>query len=337
MLSLLERGLSFCPTQDEPDMSKYMSDLDLFFRQLRRTEYFGDDSSQEFPELISILNHFTSQEDDSTFHERKFRDSSNFDPPYSTPTLETFCRTVRMQVYKHTSRKPKFHNLTKQERLAHQQLLDNPEIIIKPADKGGCIVIQNTLDYIAECERQLSDTNFYLPQDHDPTEEHNQRVSAKITEMTENQAISPEVADHLVFTKPRTACFYTLPKIHKPTRPPPGRPIVSANECPTERISGFVDHFLRPHVPKIRSYIKDTTDFINKIEAIPPLPLGALLVTLDVTALYTNIPNQDAIRVARDTLNQHRQDGYIHLTNQDLCDLLELVLTCNNFEFNNSH
>jgi len=242
-----------------------------------------------------------------------------------------------MKVYKHTLKKPKFHNLTRKQTEAIALLDDNPEIIIKPADKGGCIVIQNTTDYIAECLRQLSDTTFYEPQTIDLTPTHNQLVSEKVESLCNKDAISAEVADYLVFSRPCTACFYTLPKIHKPTRPPPGRPIVSANECPTERISGFVDHFLRPFVPLIKSYVKDTTHFINQIENIPPLPRGALLVTLDVTSLYTNIPNQDALRVAKQTLDTHWQDPHTHLTNSDLKDLLELVLTCNNFEFNNSH
>ena len=252
-------------------------------------------------------------------------------------TLETFCKTVRMQEYKYNIPKPKFHNLTKGERQALHSLQNNPEIVIKPADKGGCIVLQNTLDYIQECLRQLSDTNFYEPRDTDLTETHNTKVQTKVTQLALNQAISPEVADYLVFTQPRTPCFYTLPKIHKPNRPPPGRPIVSANGCPTERISGFVDHFLGPFVPSIKSYIKDTTHFINKIEELPPLPQDALLVTLDVTSLYTNIPNQDALRVCQHYLDTYRHEPHMFLTNTDLTELLELVLTCNNFEFNNSH
>ena len=39
-----------------------------------------------------------------------------------------------------------------------------------------------------------------------------------------------------------------LPKIHKNREHPPGRPIVSGNGCPTERISKFVDFFLQMHI-----------------------------------------------------------------------------------------
>ena len=88
-----------------------------------------------------------------------------------------------------------------------------------------------------------------------------------------------------------------LPKIHKPKRPPPGRPIVSANGCATEKISALVDIILRPIVPKTRSYLKDTGHFLQKLAnyhgVITP---NTLLVSLDVSALYTNIPNEEGRR-----------------------------------------
>ena len=37
----------------------------------------------------------------------------------------------------------------------------------------------------------------------------------------------------------------------------PGRPIVSANRCPTEKLSAYVDHFLNPLVKKRKSYAED--------------------------------------------------------------------------------
>ncbi|KAG8248014.1 hypothetical protein J6590_049366 [Homalodisca vitripennis] len=47
---------------------------------------------------------------------------------------------------------------------------------------------------------------------------------------------------------PKTQIFYHLPKIHKPSRPPPGRLIVASIGSPTERILAFVDDNLQPLV-----------------------------------------------------------------------------------------
>ena len=47
-------------------------------------------------------------------------------------------------------------NLTNREYQALRDLYNNPDITIKPADKGGSIVIINIEDYLAEANRQLS-------------------------------------------------------------------------------------------------------------------------------------------------------------------------------------
>ena len=91
---------------------------------------------------------------------------------------------------------------------------------------------------------------------------------------------------------PRIPVFYTLTKIHKPT--PVGRPIISGCDGPTERISSFIDHILQPIAQSQESYLKDTKDFINFIErtTVPP---SVTIVSMDVTSLYTNIPQEEGI------------------------------------------
>ena len=85
-----------------------------------------------------------------------------------------------------------------------------------------------------------------------------------------------------------------VPKIHKPGKS--GRPIVSSNGAPTENISRFVDYFLQPCVSTLPSYIRDTTEFLNRLRRLPTLPAETLLLTLDVTSLYTQGRIQDSRR-----------------------------------------
>ena len=105
--------------------------------------------------------------------------------------------------------------------------------------------------------------------------------------------------------QPRIPEFYTLTKIHKKT--PVGRPIVSGSSGPTERISSFVDSLLQPVAIKQESYIKDTTDFINFIENTQ-IPDNVVLATLDVSSLYTNIPQEEGI----DVVCRYYEDHYEH-------------------------
>ena len=107
--------------------------------------------------------------------------------------------------------------------------------------------------------------------------------------------------------------------------------MVSGNGSPTEKISHFVDHFLNPTVPDIRSYVKDTTDFLQITQRLGPIPDGAMLVCLDITSLYTNIPNKEGLEAAEETLRRSRPDPGVKPSNKSLIKLLEMVLKKNNF------
>ena len=48
-----------------------------------------------------------------------------------------------------------------------------------------------------------------------------------------------------------------LPNINKAHNP--GRPIVNGIESITQKVSTFIDEHIRPTVPKILSYVKDTS------------------------------------------------------------------------------
>ena len=82
---------------------------------------------------------------------------------------------------------------------------------------------------------------------------------------------------------------------HKPT--PVGRPIVSRCDGPTEKLSSFVDKLLKPIKQQQKSYLKDTTDFINYIQNTK-VPADVIVVSNDVTSLYTNIPEEKGIHTA---------------------------------------
>ena len=79
--------------------------------------------------------------------------------------------------------------------------------------------------------------------------------------------------------EPKTPKFYTFPKIHKENKPV--RPVISSINCHTAKLSKFVDYHLQEHVTKTTSYVKDTTDFLNKTKNIE-VPPNAILVTMDV-------------------------------------------------------
>ena len=85
--------------------------------------------------------------------------------------------------------------------------------------------------------------------------------------------------------------LYLLPKIHKRLKNVPGRPIISNCGTPTEKVSEFLDHHLKPVMQSGWSYNKDSGDFLKKIKNVGNIPENAILVTADVVGLYPNIPH----------------------------------------------
>ena len=150
--------------------------------------------------------------------------------------------------------------------------------------------------------------------------------------MNRDKIINEETKRYLIQTDPKPGRFYILPKVHKQGNP--GRPIVSSNS--TERISQFVDHHLKPLVQTTQSFIKDTTHFLSKLEQLGQLPANSLLVTLDVSSLYTNIPHNEGISACRHFLDTRDRNSSTVGT-ETLCDLIRMILTMNNFTFNDRH
>ena len=166
---------------------------------------------------------------------------------------------------------------------------------VAPDVRVDVALVDDKTAYHQEIMRQLADGKFYKPLTKDPTTDHHEQVRQAVASLLEKGTINPKTAKDLVEAKVETPAFYILPKIHKRIDNPPGRPIVSSNRAPTERISAFVDITLKPLVSLLPSYIKDTKDFLQKLQRIGPLPSQALLFTMDVVGLYNNIPHKDGL------------------------------------------
>ena len=65
-----------------------------------------------------------------------------------------------------------------------------------------------------------------------------------------------------------------LPKVNKEGNP--GRPVVSSTDCHTAKISKYIDNQLQPH-ERLKSYIKDCTDFKQKINSMDKIPDNNIL------------------------------------------------------------
>ena len=114
---------------------------------------------------------------------------------------------VKDEVKNWSKKKPTRDNLTKSEREALNNLKNRTDIVIKPADKGGALVIMNSKDYLKESLRQLNDTNYYQKLNKDPIEDHEKLINNTINDLVSENAISEETASLLRPNKSRTPKF----------------------------------------------------------------------------------------------------------------------------------
>ena len=109
--------------------------------------------------------------------------------------------------------------------------------------------------------------------------------------------------------------------------------IISGCDGPTERLSAFVDKLLQPIAKQQESYLKDSTDFINFINIEKTrVPNNAILVSMDVTSLYTNIPQEEGIETVCRAYESF-YEGESPIPTQYLKRALELILQENSFQF----
>ena len=236
-----------------------------------------------------------------------------------------------MERFSNTKKLPK-NNLTDTDKNAIEYFLKRNDLVITKADKDGTIVILEVKDYIAKANEQLQDNSSYQKLNVDPTAKYSDIVNSAIESFRKQELLSNSTARKLTVDEVKTPQFHIFLKVHKTNIP--GRPVVSSVEFHTSKISKFVDHYLQPHAKSLPSYIKDTSDFINRINETKEINKDSILVTLDVKSLYTNIPNHEGIEAVKSALNSVSQKP---IATKVIIKFLFLILTLNNFVFNGVH
>lgn len=308
-LSVLEKGLSFIPT------SRKLPDLDTGTRRLTRTlrlDYF-----------------FNNTEDTPLPPLDPFRRPSGWQPPKASKTIESYIADLPARLQSMPTKHFR-SNITRGELEAIKELSANRSLVIKNADKGSCVVVEDKATYIADGLNHLSDTSIYNSVPEDTTQSLAIGINTYIDTLLRKGHINTNMHRYLYHKEPqqvRTQQLYFLKKLHKGPREV--RPIVSGSSGPTEKVSAFIDLWLRPLVQKVPSYLRDSSDLISKLESLT-LPADCILATVDVRALYLNIPHEEGITAS---INKLKSDPTLPFPTSVAREMLQIVLTHNNFEF----
>ena len=148
-ISLLNKGLNFCPSTKEPNKEQLLDDLYFFCQKLKLKEYFygGDNITDKI-----------QQEERCDLNTKL--PNRYFNPNHETPlNLQRYISVVKKEVTE-LLKNPNYQepNLTSDERLKPRYLSENRYLTIKAAHKGGKIVIIDvenpTLIYTKEVKQK---------------------------------------------------------------------------------------------------------------------------------------------------------------------------------------
>ena len=212
----------------------------------------------------------------------------------------------------------KAYNLTKDEYLAMRSLENDRNIIIRPAEK------------------ELSDSKTYKVVQW--LEKHQTKLVGKSNSMFEElkkkTVITEKEKNYFKFNFKKVTNvgkLYLLPRIHKRLSNVPRRPVISNCGTPTKKVLKYLDHHFQPVMEEGKSYIKDTSDFLDKLKDLVDMPEGAILVAADVVGLYPSIPHTEGLEVLRKQYNK-----FLHkkIRTEDIIKMADFVLKNNFFEFN---
>ena len=317
--SLLVRGPAFCPAPKDVNWQKTIDDLDKFERRIR----------------LAVFHHGKdSDESNQTVDERlpSIPSTNNWMPPKSSfPEVELFLNNVKKDILEPKNLRRAKDNLTKEERLALSKLKSSDNVF-RIQDKGSRFVIVSKNEYQDKMFEQLNNNLHYDKLNYDPTMEHFEKIKNWGRDWLGKGQISQEIATWVANLEPKPGVAFGNVKSHKEGNPL--RLITSCCGTAIERLSAFTEFYLKPLAQNLPSFVKDTTDFINKIEILNsekgPLPPGCLLVSWDVVAMFPNIDNNLGISAVRKALDS-RSDKFP--STDCIVEAIEICLQTNNCQF----
>lgn len=138
--------------------------------------------------------------------------------------------------------------------------------------------------YKGEMNRLLEDSDTYRLLTSNPSKSVREELERIIQYGIDNQLLSKNEAEYLFPTVSKIPVIYYLPKIHKNSINPPGRPIVSGIKSLTSRLGEYIDLHMQPLVRKTPAFLMDTKHTLQLLRECA-INEDTVMVAGDVTSL----------------------------------------------------
>ncbi|XP_069615754.1 uncharacterized protein [Ranitomeya imitator] len=230
-ISVLSLGLSFSPAS-RFDRFSVTKDLQLFARKLTFKKMFHQQEDVSMTATISDTQVLETLEDlaresesgkgNGEYPSHLLPKSTKFPQTSTYPEIDLFIRMV-MRDLEDIPKTIKRDNLTKGERTALKELEDRKDVVIKPSDKGGNVVIWPVELYEKEMYRQINNIVCYRRLTFNPMSKFRSELKELLSKAVNDGILTCKQMEGLLINEPNVAVIYLLPKVHKDPVSPPGR------------------------------------------------------------------------------------------------------------------
>jgi hypothetical protein len=207
--------------------------------------------------------------------------------------------------------------------------------MIVPADKGCATVVINRNDYMEKVRTHLDDRTTYTELDEDKSNDLRKTLNAYLKKLFDSKLFTKNEYFKLFANAAIIPLFYALIKTHKIGNPI--RPIVSFIGSPSYKVARFISDLLTPSTNKARQKLRNTYDAKEKLSGLI-IPDTHMLVSFDVKALFTSIPQMFALNCIENFIKENLDIfDKTRLNLKELMHLIRICLEASFFKFNDKY
>uniref|UniRef100_A0A7I4YDF6 Reverse transcriptase domain-containing protein n=1 Tax=Haemonchus contortus TaxID=6289 RepID=A0A7I4YDF6_HAECO len=220
------------------------------------------------------------------------------------------------------------------------------EIRLSVSDKGGeFVVLPRSLDREIT-KLHLSDTSVYSHSTEKTFLTQCHKLNALWVSIGTAAKLDKRLIKRLKLDTPSCPVFYSLIKTHKLSSGGENsaiasdykiRPIICCVGGPTDRISWFLNKIVGQLLRYVPSHLPNTNEFLDRLRSCR-LQENCVVESFDVTALYTNVNNSEALQAVSEMLDERETEIVTFgLSKVHIMTLIKECLNCNIFKWSGQY
>uniref|UniRef100_A0A7I4Z6L7 Reverse transcriptase domain-containing protein n=1 Tax=Haemonchus contortus TaxID=6289 RepID=A0A7I4Z6L7_HAECO len=253
-----------------------------------------------------------------------------------------------LEIFKRHGRE-RFSNMTNEQwdglREVRKRVADG-EIRLSVSDKGGeFVVLPCSLDREIT-ELHLNDASVYGHSTEKAFLTQCHRLNTLWVSIGKTAKLDSMLIRRLKLDTTSCPVFYSLIKTHKLSNGGEKsanasdykiRPIISCVGGPTDRISWFLNRIVGQLLRYVPSHLPNTNEFLDRLRSCR-LQENCVVESFDVTALYTNVNNNEALQAVSEMLDEHETEIVTFgLSKVHIMALIKECLNCNIFKWSGQY